>query len=121
MKKGHLIDADVVRDLLTSSEVGEQLHNKFINERLSEGRISFFEPLKKVKIRTGLEPMKKIPKIVNILKEDRQAFGELLGKAISHGEALSYPLTTVPLALASPDRDLRHGNKAVFRNYLIQQ
>ena len=53
-----------------------------------------------------MEKAKKDPKVVNILKEDRQAFGLLAGKATSPEEAHSYPLTTVPLALATPEREI---------------
>ena len=56
---------------------------------------------------------------MNILKEEKQASGVLVGKAISPEETHSHPLTTVPLALATLERDLRQGTKSVFRNYLI--
>lgn len=55
---------------------------------------------------------------MNVLKEDRQALGLLVGKATSPH---SYPLTTVPLALATPERDLRQGSKAALRNYLVEE
>ena len=54
------------------------------------------------------------------MKEDKQAFGCLVGKAISPKEAHSYPLTSVPLALAESDRILRKGAKSNFRNMLIE-
>lgn len=53
------------------------------------------------------------------MKEEKQAFGPLVGKATTPNEAHSHPLTTVPLALASPDRDLRQGSKASLCNYLM--
>ena len=39
---------------------------------------------------------------MNVLKEDQQAFGLLVGKVPTSEEAHSYPLRTVPLALATP-------------------
>ena len=39
----------------------------------------------------------------------------------THQEVNSYPLTTVPLALATPERDLRQGSKAALRKYLIEE
>ena len=36
-------------------------------------------------------------------------------------EAHSYPLTSVPLSLATPERDLRQGPKSTFRNYLMEE
>ena len=67
-----------------------------------------------------MELKNKEPKMVNILKEDRQAFGVLIGKVTNESESLRYPLTSVPLALATPDRDLRQGSKAVLRNFLME-
>ena len=45
----------------------------------------------------------------------------LVGKVTTSEEAHSYPLTTVPLALATPERDLRQGSKAPPRNYVIEE
>ena len=58
---------------------------------------------------------------MNVLKEDRQAFGLLVGEATTPEEAHSHPLTSVRLALATADRDLRQGTKAALRNYLIHE
>ena len=63
---------------------------------------------------------KKTAKSIEILKEDRQAFGLLVEKARTQEEALSYPLTSVPLALAFPDNTLRQSQKAPNRNFLIE-
>ncbi|XP_068213181.1 uncharacterized protein [Palaemon carinicauda] len=68
-----------------------------------------------------LEKVQKLPKAVNILKEDRQAFGLLVGKAASPEEVHSHPLTSLPLALATPDRDLRQTSKSSLRNYLMEE
>ena len=43
------------------------------------------------------------------------------GRSTSFWCLHSYPLTTVPLALATPERDLRQGSKAALRNYLIEK
>ena len=42
-----------------------------------------------------------------MIKEDRQAPGLSVRKVYTPSEALKYPLTTVPLALAEPDETLR--------------
>ena len=52
---------------------------------------------------TGLKEKKQMPKVINILKEDKQAFGAPVGKTTSLLKAHSYPMTSVPVALASPD------------------
>ena len=56
-----------------------------------------------------------------MIKEDCQAFGLLVGKVKSQEEALAYPLTSIPLALANPDHTFRQGSKATLRNYLIEE
>ena len=45
-------------------------------------------------------------RVVDILKEEKQAFGSLVSNTTSAEEAHSHPLTSVPLALASPEKDL---------------
>ncbi len=68
-----------------------------------------------------MEKAKKEPKLVNILKEDKQAFGSRVGTSTTAEEAHSYPLTSVPLALASHERGLRQGAKSSLRNHLIAE
>ena len=124
MKTGVEIDCNVVRGLMSSAEAGEQKYKEFVDLRLKAiggKKVNFFDKITKLKIKTGMEKTKKDTKAINILKEDRQAFGLLVGKITSLEEVLSYPLTTVPLALATPERDLRQGSKAALRNYLIEE
>ena len=94
----------------------------FAEKRLKEvnDRISRFERVCNPKLKTGLEKPTKVTKIISSLMEDRQDFGAMTGKSKSPEELLSYPLTSVPLALASPDGDLRQGSKAPLRNHLIE-
>ena len=124
MKTGVEIDHNIVSGLLSSMEAGEKCFEEFVDQRLKatgEDRKYFFDKIVNLKIKTGQEKAKKDPKAVNVLKEDRQAFGLLAGKVTTSEEAHSYPLTTVPLALATPERDLRQGSKAALRNYLIEE
>ena len=66
-----------------------------------------FASIPKSKIRTGLEKVKVKNNTLDGIKEDRQAFGILVGKVQTPNEALKYPLTTVALALTEPDQTLR--------------
>ena len=67
-----------------------------------------------------MEREKKANKKMNVLKEDRQASGLLVGKVSTPAEALAYPLTSVPLALADPDKSLKSQNiKSALQNKLI--
>ena len=64
--------------------------------------------------------MKKINKAVSALKEDRQAFGLLLGKGADLYESFEFPITTYPLSISTPEGKLR-GAKHLLRNYLISE
>eukprot|EP00794_Sanderia_malayensis_P015391 gene15391-biopygen12814 len=56
---------------------------------------------------------------MSLLKEDRQAFGLIIAKASSLEEAFEYPISSVPLSIATPDATLRQSEKASLRNFLI--
>ena len=123
-KTGTEIDPAIVDGLLSSTDLGNEMYAEFVNERLraqDDEKVSFFQSVKNPKLKTGLEKPKKALKVISVLKEDRQAFGSMVGKDTSPEEALSFPLTCVPLALASPDGDLRQGSKASLRNHLIEE
>lgn len=74
--------------------------------------------LNQSQIRTGLGKQEKEPKVVSVLKEEKQTFGLLLGKSASSEQAHSHLLTT--LALETSDGDFRQGSKAIFRNYIVK-
>ena len=69
-----------------------------------------FSSIPKSKIRTGLEKVKVKNNTLDGIKEDRQAFGILVGKVQTPSKALKYPLITVALASTEPDQ-----------NYLLRQ
>ena len=53
------------------------------------------------------------------MKEDRQAFGVVLGEEVNLEDAFRYPITSVPLNLANPDSTIRQNPKHHSCNYLI--
>ena len=119
------IDVNIVSDLLSSTEIGNNMFTELVEERMKapeEKRIDFFASIPKSKIRTGLEKVKVKNNTLDVIKEDRQAFGILVGKVQTPSEALKYPLTTVPLALAEPDQALRQqSTKATLRRLLYEK
>ena len=135
---GAQIDKSVISGLLSSDVAGERGFQKFVKERMmrtvdetdnggnedeindDKRKVTFFDPIPKMKIKTGMEKEKKANKKLDTLKEDRQAFGVLVGKALTPTEALTYPLTSIPLSLADPDRSIRsQSTKSTLRNELI--
>ena len=79
----------------------------------------FFEPICKVKLKTGSEKKKKILKSLSVLKEDWQAFDFLVNKTEKLAEAFKYTIMSVPLAVATPESTLHQSDKAGLRNYII--
>ena len=113
------IDEDVVNDVLRVPKVGENQFNKFVEDRFVKGAIGLFTLIKRNNSKTGIIKTKKIPKVQTIMKEDCHAFEVIAAKAVSLEEAFAYPITSVPLAIASSDNTLRQTDKSCFRNMLI--
>ena len=122
-KTGCQIDEAVITGLLSSTQMGNEMFKEFVQKRLKDAndRVSIFERVCNPKLKTSLDNVKKMPKMISSLNEIRQAFGAKIGKNNSTEKLLSYPLTSVPLALATPDGDLRQGSKAALRNHLIEE
>ena len=122
-KTGEVIEENIIKGLLSSSFLGENFLLEFINKCLlpSDERLDLFSPIKNLKLETGLKKMKQTPKVINVLKEEKEAFGLLVRKTTSLLEGHNYPLTSVLLTLASPDGDLRQVLEADLRNYLISK
>ena len=116
---------NTVSDVLSSTEIGNEMFTKFAEERMKAPeakRIDFCISLPKSKIRAGLEKVKVKNNTLDVIKEDRQAFGLLVGKVQTPSEALKYPLTTVPLALAEPHQKLRQqSTKATLGRFVYEK
>ena len=104
--------------MFRSPTVGENQFDEFIAQRLINNAVSYFAPIKRNNLKTGIKKVKLTPKAVTVLKEDCQAFGLIISKAISLTEAFSYPITSLPLSVATPDSGLRQTDKASLRNFL---
>ncbi|MGH0136116.1 UNVERIFIED_CONTAM: hypothetical protein FKN15_010898 [Acipenser sinensis] len=73
---------DAVR-LLSAKQLGEEAHNRFVENRLQNKSLSVFDPIKKIKLPTFANinhPMKsnRGKKKTNIIKTDRELFSRLL-------------------------------------------
>ena len=79
----------------------------------------FSDQIKKVNLDKELKKTKIVQKAVSVMKEDRQAFGVILGKEVNLEDAFRYPVTSVPLNLAFPHSTITQNPKHYFRNYLI--
>ena len=86
-----------------------------------KGTKGFFESIAKLQIALDTESKKKTPKAISVIKEDRQAFGIILGNDIDLSEALKYPITSTSLSIGNPDGTLRKSPENPFGNFLIYQ
>ncbi len=98
---------------------GRRLHEKHVSQLIvilkgyGTDPFSVEDPKR---LHTGITKKKPPIKAVSVLKKDCQAFGLILAKAISLEDAFCFPITSVPLALATPDGSLRQSDKASLRN-----
>ena len=83
------------------------------------GSKSILEPIKKIKIDTGVKEAKvENSTKVDISIEEKKAFGMMVSKCESKEEEFSYPMT-LPLSIANTNGFLYSSEKAKFRNDLI--
>ena len=83
MKTGAVLDEKIVSGFLHFDGIGEKCLSRFIDERIKTvgaNRVSFSAPIQNPKIDTGLKKAKKMSSAVNVMKEEKQAFGLLVGK-----------------------------------------
>ena len=119
---GQELDESVVCDMINAESIGDIKFLDFVESRLIRGNKDFFVAIPKTKLSTGVIKKKTTPKaFLTLMKEDRQAFGLIISKAVSINEAFMYPITSVPLALATTENGLRQSDKASFRNSLINE
>ena len=112
---GKELHRQVVTDILRAPDIRSQKYKQFVEDRLVKQTVDFFQPIKKLKMQTGLSKYTKQPRKVSVLKEDRQAFGDLLSKSIDIEEAMQYPITFVLLAIVTPEGTLR----AALKHFVI--
>ena len=122
LTNGRELDVAMIDGLIQAGNNGERRFNEFVKERLVEGNLSIFDTITKVKLDIGKDSMKLVSKTISILKEDRQAFGLLITKSVDIKDAfINYPITSLPLSIATPNSGLFQAGKAGFRNHIINE
>lgn len=106
---------DIQKDLITAESVGESCLQSFINDRLKTSKISFYDPIKKLKLKSFSDlkvksTIKLNSKTLSIAAE-RSMFGRLLVIAQSRDsltlkQIFNYSLSPIPWALGMPDGGL---------------
>ena len=109
---GVVLPPESAKSLLESTEIGKKNMEAFIQDRLNTNKVSFWEPLKQLKIKNFASTKKKITlkstneKVISI-DADRNLFGRLLtvanSREVNLRDILAYELSPVPLSLAHCD------------------
>ena len=112
---------NIQMDLLNAFEKGKQELDNFLKLRLQTSEISFFSPIKQLKLKTFKDTL--IKRMCNVkaksvtIAAERSMFGKLLGIAqqrreISMREVLKYSLGPLPWSFALPDGGLVKTDKS---------
>ena len=118
---GREIDKAVIKRLLNAPEKGNCQYKKFVNDVFVTGSKTIFDTISKNKIQTGMEMTKKKCKKVDVLQEDKKAFGLIISKCQSKEEGFSFPMTYYPLSISKSEEILYSSDKSKFRNEIICQ
>lgn len=111
LASGKHADKEVKDDLLNAQEIGEKSLVEFIEKRLVEKSVAFYDPIKKKNLRTfNPKQARKVVKIKQkevLLKADRKMFARLLviqrSRSVDLREVLQYSLGPIAWSLANED------------------
>ena len=130
LSSGVPVSADLADEILNTRSIGMDISEKFTTERLLEsGTKKFHDPLPRNKIRA----FKNISKTL-VLKKchkeraievNRDILGLLVRLSVTSGlpvdfnKALEFPLSPIPLSIATPDRERRETAKSKLMEIII--
>ena len=114
-------------DVLSAEEIGKKQKEAFIEDRLMKNE-NFFNPVKKLKLKTMAHKNKKVKiaagknKVIEVKQHSNIAFqllvkSQSLGKSLDLFEVMKFQLTPVPPWLGTADGFLNKTNKATEFNF----
>ncbi|KAL1251048.1 hypothetical protein QQF64_018844 [Cirrhinus molitorella] len=126
LSSGTVAAEEIMRDLLTAPEKGENDVKEFMDQRLLSQSVDIFAPINKQKLKTFSDQAKTKKKSAAgkevILRADKKLFSRLLiigqSRKIDLREILSYSLGTVSYPLSSSDGSLAKTNKSSLMEVL---
>ena len=122
ISSGTEIDHATIKNILGSTNTGNECYKTFISKRLITGSMTVFDVIPRNNLNTGIKIAKKPLRKLSLVQEDCQAFGVLVGKAATLEEAFHHPLIfTVPLRIVETATDLRSSDKAGFCNFILKE
>ena len=134
LSSGAPVPEEVENDVLQAEEFGRGQRDQFIQERFVNGQSDklFFEPVKKLKLRTMEVTNKQVKlttsegKVVQYREQSDLAFtllikSQLIDNPISFDELMHYPLMSVPPVLGTPDGYFAKTNKAAPVHFIMEE
>ena len=123
ISSGVRLPANIEKDLLDAEELGKNGKEIFIKERLEKNE-KFFEPVKKLKLKTMASVTKPVKlktsqnKVVELKQQGNIAFqllvkSQQISSPINLHDVMRYQLTPIPYCLATPEGFLNKTNKAL--------
>ena len=125
------VEDELVNEICTEQK-GSDIYECFVNERLlAGGTKNFYDPLSKNKVYSFKSTLKKI-----LIKENnrerttevnRNVLGLLVrlsscsGQHVDFENALRYPLSQIPLSIATPDGERRKATKNKLMNVILKK
>ena len=129
LSSGLPVESDIATGILRIKEMGEEQYHTFIDSRIKTTEVKIHEPITCNKLLLFKNACKKVEVIKtnnHLLAEiNRNILEKLLsysaksGRAINFQTALKYPLSSVPLAFANPDRTQRATKKSQLMEIML--
>ena len=120
---------EVQKDLIRAESVGKTKSEEFINNRIKENKIGFYDVIKKNKLKT-FTTMKQVKKVSVkgkdvAIQADRSFFARILviheKRRVSTRELLQYSLGPIAWSLATPDGNIYKSVKSKLLNIVEEK
>lgn len=129
ISSGAAVSADIEMDLLTAETQGARARSNFVELRFKKKEVDFFEPIKRINLKTMASAKKKVKltssqsKVVEY-KHQGNIVTKLLVKSqytpVNMAEVMKFCLTPVPYCIGTADGYLAKTNKAVGFSFVTK-
>ena len=129
ISSGAAVSADIETDLLTAEKQGARARSNFVELRLKKNEVDFFEPIKRINLKTMASAKKKVKLTSSQSKVvEYKHMGNIVTKLLvksQHGtvniaELMKFCLTPVPYCIGTADGYLAKTNKAVGFSFITK-
>ena len=128
ISSGAAVSADIEMDLLTAETQGARARSNFVELRLKKKEVDFFEPIKRINLKTMVSAKKKVKLTSsqsNVVEYQGNIVTKLLVKSqdtpVNMAEVMKFCLTPVPYCIGTADGYLAKTNKAVGFSFVTKE